>query len=287
MQSSAYNMNGIVLHQASYWALPTANWPVHPFCVELAERIDKIEFHDRNCPFLCIALLLEGSLFYSCDGGPEFEIGQGKVFIIPEGASYCFRSAKETRYRKLVLEIKGPLLKQVEETMRLASWAVLEPSDYDSIASRIQELGSLMQAGRPEDAPAELGLTQSILSSLSIAARKESESHLLIERAKAKLDCNFEQEISIPELAAELGICQSLLGRSFKKEFGVSPRDYRIARRIENAKKLLENTSFSLKEIARRLGYANQLYFSNDFRKHCGMSPSECRETHASYASKP
>ena len=58
----------------------------------------------------------------------------------------------------------------------------------------------------------------------------------------------------------------------------MTPIQFLISQRINYAKNLLQNKSMPIKEIAILCGYQNQLYFSNDFRKHTGLSPREfCR----------
>jgi len=65
----------------------------------------------------------------------------------------------------------------------------------------------------------------------------------------------------------------------------MSPQAYRIAARMEDAKRLLESGSMPLKEISARLGYASQLYFSSDFKRRFGLSPKAYRVKEACRAS--
>ena len=55
----------------------------------------------------------------------------------------------------------------------------------------------------------------------------------------------------------------------------MTPIQFLISQRINYAKNLLQNKSIPIKEVAALCGYQNQLYFSNDFRKHTGCSPRE------------
>ncbi len=268
---------GLFHYFAAYWAQPTLGWPIYPFCVEEAAREGRVEYHERSCAYLCVVMMLEGSLFYSCDGSPEIEVAAASALLLPEGSKFSFRSASPPRYRKLVLEIKGGLLKEVVESLGLDRFSVLSLENWSSAVERTRELARLVELGRSEDVPRALGLTHELLCELSSAARRLSGGGLLMERAKARLDRLGENSMDIPAIAAELGICHSLFGRLFKRTFGVSPRDYRTSRRVEAAKELLLGSSAPLKEIALRLGYANQLYFSTDFRKRCGVSPGEFR----------
>ena len=67
------------------------------------------------------------------------------------------------------------------------------------------------------------------------------------------------------------------MSRNFKKKFGCTPREYRIACRMEQAKYLLNQDQLSLKEIAYQLGYCNEFYFSQEFLRVIGFRPGEWR----------
>ena len=59
----------------------------------------------------------------------------------------------------------------------------------------------------------------------------------------------------------------------------MTPGEYRQNCRVEQAKYLLKHTENSLKEIAYQLGYCNPYYFSSEFRRMTGFSPSSFRKT--------
>ena len=61
----------------------------------------------------------------------------------------------------------------------------------------------------------------------------------------------------------------------FKKEFGISPKKYIINARIKHAVGLIENGYYSLSEIAEMSGFTDYKYFSSEFRRVMGTSPSK------------
>ena len=71
------------------------------------------------------------------------------------------------------------------------------------------------------------------------------------------------------------------LSHSFKREYGASPIDYLMKRRITEAKALLTSTDFSLTQIAEQIGFRSLAYFSKCFRKVEDISPNEYRKTAA------
>ena len=68
------------------------------------------------------------------------------------------------------------------------------------------------------------------------------------------------------------------LSHAFKREYGVSPINYMISRRIDESKYLLAETDLSLSQIAQLLGFSSLSYFSQVFHRTQGISPKEYRQ---------
>ena len=85
---------------------------------------------------------------------------------------------------------------------------------------------------------------------------------------------NHHQPLTIKHLALISGLSSSYFGEAFKKAFGQSATDYLTALRIGHAKQLLRDTDLLLREIARKVGYSDEFYFSRKFKKEVGISPS-------------
>jgi len=126
--------------------------------------------------------------------------------------------------------------------------------------------------------PAMFSEFHGVISRLSLFARGEPEEAVrLVSIAKAKLENDMSNSLSIEALASELGICHSMLDRLFRKKVGMSPLNYRIKQKMSIATNMLVATSIPIKEISLRLGYSNQLYFSNEFKARFGVSPRNYR----------
>ncbi|MEG6588277.1 AraC family transcriptional regulator [Paenibacillus barengoltzii] len=97
-------------------------------------------------------------------------------------------------------------------------------------------------------------------------------------RTKQFIDKNYTRSITLKEIADTLYVSQHYLSHLFKKELGDSPVNYLINRRIEEAKRLLRETNAPIHEVAARVGYGNDKYFSMLFKKVTGQSPSTFRE---------
>lgn len=90
---------------------------------------------------------------------------------------------------------------------------------------------------------------------------------------------NFDQEeLSLQQLADHIQISPTYLSRLLKREIGLSFIDYLTRVRIQRAIQLMSDPSIKLYEVAERVGYSNQHYFSTTFKKIVGSSPAEYRK---------
>ncbi len=111
-------------------------------------------------------------------------------------------------------------------------------------------------------------------------ARSSKMSDYYIKEAITYIEQNFQNDISIEELASTLGIDRSYFGKIFRKTMGKSPQEFLISYRMIKATELLQLTDLSIGNIGKAVGYENQLHFSRAFKKHYGVSPKHWREDH-------
>jgi AraC-like DNA-binding protein len=88
---------------------------------------------------------------------------------------------------------------------------------------------------------------------------------------------HLNQPMKVPVLSAMVGLSQSSFFALFKSATGLTPLDFFIRARMQRAGELLEETSLQIKEVAARLGYDDQFYFSRLFKSVHGVSPREYR----------
>lgn len=93
------------------------------------------------------------------------------------------------------------------------------------------------------------------------------------------IDLHFKETLTLEQLAEEGHMNKYYLSHAFKREYGVSPINYMISRRIEESKYLLAETDLSMSQIAQLLGFSSLSYFSQVFRRTLGSSPMEYRQS--------
>ena len=99
-----------------------------------------------------------------------------------------------------------------------------------------------------------------------------------IVEAQQWLQEHLGASVSMTELASRLHLPTRTLNRRFRQATGVSPQFYLQRLRINHAKELLRHSNLGIAEIAWQLGLQDASYFSQLFRRHCGVSPLRYRE---------
>ena len=82
-------------------------------------------------------------------------------------------------------------------------------------------------------------------------------------------------DLSIKAIAEQSFISEVYFRKLFKAEYGISPQKYIIRLRIQYATELISTGYYSFKEIAIMSGYTDYKYFSTEFKKQVGVSPSD------------
>lgn len=91
------------------------------------------------------------------------------------------------------------------------------------------------------------------------------------------INLNFENDITNKNIAKLVGYHPYHLNRLFLKHTGQSIHKYVLTRRIEEAKRLLLNSTLNLTDIAERVGFNSTSHFSSYFKQVVGLSPYRYR----------
>ena len=92
------------------------------------------------------------------------------------------------------------------------------------------------------------------------------------------IDNHFKENITLDMLAELSHVSKYHMVHVFTEEYGISPINYLISKRIEEGKQLLQRTDYSLSLIGRTLGFSSPSYFSQAFKKQVHCTPMEYRK---------
>lgn len=100
----------------------------------------------------------------------------------------------------------------------------------------------------------------------------------LVSKVRAHIDAHLFEEVSLADLCRAFGTSESTLLRTFRRETGTTPVEYTRARRLDEARLLLETGTYSASEVAIQVGYASLPAFTSAFSRKFGHAPSSLRK---------
>ena len=100
-------------------------------------------------------------------------------------------------------------------------------------------------------------------------------THKTLNKILLYIDAHYDEDISLNELANTVELSSTHINRLFQSELKISPMQYLMQKRLEQAKKLLLTSEFTITQIATKCGFNSSAYFSKMFKKYYNATPSE------------
>ncbi len=101
------------------------------------------------------------------------------------------------------------------------------------------------------------------------------------ERARAFIEENLGRTLDLSEIAAELNMSAGTFARQFRRTTGMAPYAYVTERRLEHARRLLEETDLPAKQVAAACGFCDQAHLTRMFASRYGVTPAAFRQSRA------
>jgi len=99
-------------------------------------------------------------------------------------------------------------------------------------------------------------------------------------KAVRYLQQNYPEAVSLKQVAARIGVSEERLSRLFHRSLGVTFSEYLNRLRLDQCRKLLEQTDLSITEIAFASGFQSISQFNRRFRSAEGMTPRAYRNSY-------
>jgi len=148
-------------------------------------------------------------------------------------------------------------------------------------AFQIKNQGSLVAELQQQKNMDEIKLWLSSLAQTALQAAhlRDDDMNPIIKRMLDYVDRHYMENISLKTISIAFNVNAAYMGQQFIKAMNDTFSNYLNIKRIEKAKELITTTDLPLQEIAIRVGYHNQSYFNNMFKKHTGGYPTKYKIT--------
>ncbi|HEX8853857.1 MAG TPA: AraC family transcriptional regulator [Pyrinomonadaceae bacterium] len=108
-----------------------------------------------------------------------------------------------------------------------------------------------------------------------------------VRKVIALMRDNYHRELTLGKLAGSVQLSIWHLCHLFKHETGKPPAQYLKSIRMEEARRLLESTVLSVKEVINKVGMSDQSHFVKDFKRAYGDTPTRYRSSRRAEKERP
>ncbi|HEY3331748.1 MAG TPA: AraC family transcriptional regulator [Capsulimonadaceae bacterium] len=229
-------------------------------------------------------------IVYIVDGAGSFRDGAGTSKLVTAGdclvlfpdVPHAYGPTRGARWSELYVTFDGPVfdlwremgvLDETRPIRRLAPVTIWQ--------RRIETLLTVNDRLQPIPASVTVARFLALLTEMLAAGATEQADNLenrWHSRALHKLGSELGSDLSIQDVAADVGMSYELFRKKFVAETGISPARYRTKKRVVAAAEILYRTNMPLKQIAEHLGFSNEFNLSRCFKQLTGYSPREYRQ---------
>lgn len=155
--------------------------------------------------------------------------------------------------------------------------------NISAVLTQIEEIGNIASSQHPEEEVDRMdrACERLIVESLLPAPRALQDETTVIQKIQNELRSHLHKDMDVDAVAERYGLSPATFRRRWSEATEIPPAHYRLQYRLREACNLLVMTDHPIKAVARKVGFADELYFSRRFHRDIGMSPSAYRKKYA------
>lgn len=223
-----------------------------------------------------IYLVKNHSTFITSQG--EVQMKAGELLFIPPHTKHGYKIEETDLVAYYWIHFSGEKIQMFFHDLQLEAEYVYSIGLSTGITRLFDLIIKEVQTKNEHYSAVASGLLIQLLS--VIAQKKSASGHMPgIKRAISAIRSEYNENQSVETYAKNAGYSKCHFIRLFKEATGLTPIDYRICIRLENACSLLRSTSYSIREISEAVGFTDAAYFSRLFKKRFGQSPQNYRNS--------
>ena len=227
--------------------------------------------------------ITEGEGIFNSAHATNVPLKAGDLFLLFPNEWHSYHPTGKNGWKSYWIGFRG---KNVDDRVRAGFLSVDKPIYHVGFSADIIRLYEEAYKRAQEEAPYSQQILAGVVNHLvglmyalerSIELSRDHTRVDMINLARLRIRESLEKDLSIQQIAEDLGVSYSNFRKLFKDFTGISPALYQQDLRLQRAKELLATTTLSIKEIAYRLRFESPDYFSSKFKVKTGMKPSDFR----------
>lgn len=236
---------------------------------EMTKTPKKIPVDGRHSD--AFVYILEGKCTYEFDDGITFTVNSGDIMYLPYESHYTLNV--ESDYDKYIFcdfEFDGVSSRKSD---------VFSPDEIFGAENMFRQLLKSYNSSSFQESMSHLYSIYGIITKTKEKTYLTSNTKGKIKNVKTYIDKNFTyKNLSVTSLAENANMSEVYFRKLFKSQFGISPSQYIIAKRIKKAKELMKYPFITLEECAIMCGFSSLQYFGRVFKNTVGITPAKYRK---------
>ncbi len=250
-----------------------------------------VKGREESYPFWAMIYTIEGKVKFRI-GDSDIAVRSGEILFYPPNVRHCILETEGKNWQVSFITFKS-------DSLLLNSLSYRVFSADNTLIRKLKELfdfGAPLFYNLPPKGDGVIGMycrgdelslmylknrIEGLLTSLYLSSHQkkdfEKEDSVFFS-ATELMKKRFGENLTLNEIADSVGVSVSTLKKAFLKESGGGVNHYYIKMKLSRAAEMLSSSSLSVSEIAERVGFASQFYFSEQFKKNYGMPPIEYRK---------
>lgn len=218
--------------------------------------------------------------------GKTYALGENYLFVTPPCVKVTTTPSAEDPWKYFWLGFSG---KAAQQIVSLAGFTLNEPVFVTKNDKRIRKIVfDLIKDTKQKNSPCRLFAISALLEIFAVIGNERKKTNALhkpafstdgyIRRAVQIIEERYaDPEFKASDISDELFISHSFLCRIFNQYTYVTPRQYLIQYRLEQARVYLEKTNEPVQKICELVGFNDYFHFSKQFKRYHGYSPMQYR----------
>ena len=212
-------------------------------------------------------------------GGVRTAVGAATAVVLPggRGEAHAYGAAEGDPWTIWWCHVRGADVADLLDGAGVRGAQVIPLVAADRLTAMLDEIISVLEKDQsPARLVATAGMAWRLLTALAID-RRLPEKGTPLQQAMNYLEDRVDGSVRLADLAALVGVSSSYLSKLFREATGGGVLAHHTALKMARARLLLDTTDLPIAEVGREIGLQDQFYFSRQFRRLHGVSPSAYR----------
>lgn len=203
----------------------------------------------------------------------------GQVLLLDCNAPHSYAAQGKCSFT--FVHFAGAQSQELYEEIERTGGNLIHLPDPNSLHESIGEMLSCMR----NDKRMNEGQTSALIYAMLMQLLEHSgisgtggSGNPVVDRAIEYIQTHLTEKLSVEEIAANAGYSPSYFSHIFTQETGLSPYQFVVKSRVEQAQQMLKTTRLAIQEIAFQCGFNSAANFCYTFRRMTGSAPQEYRK---------